>query len=66
MIIYHNRKTNMTLPESRGPTPARSEHPKADEAEEIMTFKNFYEDDRSPTEEMRKFFKEMEEKNKQK
>ncbi|ERE81496.1 GTPase IMAP family member 3-like protein [Cricetulus griseus] len=62
----NNRKTNMTPPESRDSTPARPEHPNTDEAEESKLKNNFMQMIETLREEVRKSFREMEEKTNQK
>ncbi|ERE70014.1 olfactory receptor [Cricetulus griseus] len=62
----NNRKTNMTPPESRDSTPARHEHPNTEEAEESNLKNNFVEMIESLKEEIKKSFREMEEKTNQK
>ena len=56
----------MTPPESRDSTPARHDHPNTEEAEESNLKNNFMEMIETLTNEVRKSFKEMEEKTNQK
>ncbi|CAH7019633.1 AABR07072562.1 [Phodopus roborovskii] len=58
----NNRKTSMTPPESRDSTPTRSEHPKADEAEENDLKNIFIKMIEALKDDLRKPLKEMEEK----
>ncbi|ERE91606.1 hypothetical protein H671_1g0824 [Cricetulus griseus] len=62
----NNRKTNMTPPESRDSTPARHEHLNTEEAEESNLKNNFMQMIETLREEIRKSFREMEEKTNQK
>ncbi|ERE82006.1 GTPase IMAP family member 3-like protein [Cricetulus griseus] len=60
------KKTNMTPPEPRDSTPSRHEHPNTEEAEESNLKNNFMEMIENLREEIRKSFREMEEKTTQK
>ncbi|ERE73234.1 heterogeneous nuclear ribonucleoprotein C-like 1-like isoform 1 [Cricetulus griseus] len=62
----NNRKTNMTPPEPRDSIPARHEHPNTEEAEESNLKNNFMEMIENLKEEIKKSFREMEEKTNQK
>ncbi|ERE67187.1 GTPase IMAP family member 3-like protein [Cricetulus griseus] len=62
----NNRKTNMMPPESRDSTPVRPKHTNTDGAEENNLKNNFMQIIETLREEMRKSFREMEEKTNQK
>ncbi|ERE84321.1 vomeronasal 2 receptor, 52 precursor [Cricetulus griseus] len=62
----NNRNTDMIPPESRDSMPARPEHPSKDEAEESNLKNNFMKMRETLREEIRKSYREMEEKTNQK
>ncbi|MGE9715022.1 RBD-like domain-containing protein, partial [Escherichia coli] len=63
---FNNRKINMIPPESRDYTPARHEHPNTDDGEENNLKNNFMKMIETLREEIKKSFREMEEKTNQK